>query len=126
MVVVQRRARRTATGSRYKSARRKRLFETGREPTYTKVGARKVKKIRGKGGNTKDVLLNEEYANVADPKSKVVKKAKITDVLDNPANRNYVRRKILTRGTVIKTELGKAKITSRPGQEGTINAVLIE
>lgn len=126
MVVVHRRPKRTKTGSRYKDARRKRLFETGREPTHTKVGERKVKKIRGRGGTTKDILLNDEYVNVADPKNKKVKKVKITDVLENPANRHYVRRKILTKGAVINTELGKARITSRPGQEGTVNAVLVE
>ncbi|MHA1485277.1 MAG: 30S ribosomal protein S8e, partial [Candidatus Thorarchaeota archaeon] len=30
-----------------------------------------------------------------------------------------------TRGTIIKTSKGRAKVTSRPGQEGILNAVLI-
>ena len=37
-----------------------------------------------------------------------------------------VRRNILTKGAIIETDAGKAKITNRPGQEGTVNAVLVE
>jgi len=47
-------------------------------------------------------------------------------VLENPANRHFVRRNILTKGTIIETVKGKAKITGRPGQEGMVNAVLIK
>ncbi|HJJ40868.1 MAG TPA: 30S ribosomal protein S8e, partial [Methanocorpusculum sp.] len=33
---------------------------------------------------------------------------------------------LMTKGAVISTDLGKARIVSRPGQDGVINAVLIE
>jgi small subunit ribosomal protein S8e len=46
--------------------------------------------------------------------------------VENPANPHYVRRNIITKGAVIKTELGNAKVTSRPGQDGVVNAALIE
>ena len=49
----------------------------------------------------------------------------MTTVTENPANKNYVRRNYLTKGAVVTTELGKAKITNRPGQDGCINAVLV-
>ena len=52
-------------------------------------------------------------------------KTEIISVVENPANIHYVRRNIMTKGAIIETELGKAKITSRPGQTGTINAILI-
>ena len=52
-------------------------------------------------------------------------KAKIEIVTANPANRHYVRRNIMTKGTIIKTDKGDARVTSRPGQDGVINAVLI-
>ncbi|MEM2426420.1 MAG: hypothetical protein QXE83_05420 [Archaeoglobaceae archaeon] len=32
----------------------------------------------------------------------------------------------MTKGAIIQTEIGKAKVTNRPSQEGIINAVLIE
>ncbi len=46
-------------------------------------------------------------------------------MLENAANRHYVRRDIITKGTIIQTKLGKARVTSRPAQDGTVNAVLI-
>ena len=39
---------------------------------------------------------------------------------------NYVRQNIITKGAVIMTDAGKARVTSRPGQSGSINAVLID
>ena len=59
-------------------------------------------------------------------KGKKYKRVKIETVIDNPANRNFIRRNILTKGTIVKTELGKARITNRPGQEAHVNAVLIQ
>ena len=64
-------------------------------------------------------------ANLYDPKSKTYKKAKIINEIENPANRNFIRRNILTRGAVVETDAGKARITSRPGQDGVVNAVLV-
>ena len=46
-------------------------------------------------------------------------------VVENKANKDFVRMNILTKGAIIETDLGKAKITSRPGQSGSINAILI-
>ena len=49
----------------------------------------------------------------------------LLEVIENSANPNYVRQNIITKGSVIETEKGKAKVTSRPGQHGVVNAVLI-
>jgi len=46
--------------------------------------------------------------------------------LRNPSNRDYDRKGIITKGAIIETELGLAVVTSRPGQEGVINALLTE
>ena len=54
-----------------------------------------------------------------------VRVKKIETVKDNKANLHYMRRNILTKGAVIKTELGDARITNRPGQDGVINAILL-
>ena len=35
-------------------------------------------------------------------------------------------RNILTKGAFVETNLGKVKITSRPGQDGNMNGILIE
>ena len=126
MVVVQRgRMRRTPTGGRYKIARGKRKYEIGRLPTNTKIGEERVKTIKTKGGNRKMKVMVAKTANVFDPKSKKFTKSIIKTVDECPANRHFVRRNIIVKGTIISTEAGRAKVTSRPGQDGTVNAVLI-
>ena len=125
MVLTQYRSKRKVTGGRYKSYRGKRLFETARIASLTKLDKTRLAKISTLGGNEKYRLYRAEFANVVDPKTRKYKKVKIKTILENPANRHYVRRNIMTKGTVIDTELGKAKITSRPGQDGTVNAVLV-
>jgi small subunit ribosomal protein S8e len=71
-------------------------------------------------------MLKANNANVTNPKTGKTAKATITTVTGNPANINYVRRNIITKGAIIQTSAGKARVTSRPGQHGAINAVLIE
>lgn len=125
MVITQGRPKRTATGSRYKKFRKKREFESASMPMLTRIGTQKSKTVRVIGGNQKTKLLLVEFVNVFDQKKKKSVKTKIKSVLESPANRHYVRRNIVTRGTVIDTELGKARVTSRPAQDGILNAVLI-
>jgi SSU ribosomal protein S8E len=70
--------------------------------------------------------LRANFANVSDPKNGTTRKAAIETVMENRADPNYVRRNILTKGAIIKTDLGKARIVNRPGQSGVVNAILIE
>jgi len=116
--------KRKLSSGRIKQYRMKRVFEKTRTPTHTILGKRKIKQIRVDAGKIKTVLLAENTANVIDKEGKC-KKVKILNVLENPANAQLVRRNIITKGAIIETEIGKARITSRPGQEGIVNAVLI-
>ena len=94
-------------------------------PIDTEVGPEKKKKERTVGGNSKLKLFSTPFANITDPKTKKTEKVKILRFEENPASKELSRRHILTKGTIIQTEKGLAKITSRPGQHGVINAVLI-
>ena len=125
MAISQKRSKRKPTGGRYKATYKEKHSETGSDPTMTKLETKRKSTLRVMGASIKTRLLAVDTANVLDLKTKKHKVVKITNVVDNAANRNYIRRNILTKGAVIETELGKAKITSRPGQEGTVNAVLI-
>jgi len=125
MAVKQGRPKRTTTGARYIDYRKFRKSELGRAPALTHIGNVKSRVIRGRGGNLKVRLMIGEFANVIDQKSKKFEKAKILSVIDNPASRHYIRRNIITKGTIIETDKGRAKVTSRPGQHGMVNAVLI-
>ena len=124
-MITQKRSKRKVSGGRYKKSRKKRLVDEGRMPSLTRVGERRVKKLRVRGANIKFRLFSSNVANVFDPKTKKYSKVKILSVVENPANRHYTRRNIMTKGTIIETEKGKARITSRPGQEGNVNAILI-
>lgn len=125
MVISQARPKRKSTGSRFVNYKKKKQYELGNDPTFTKVGDRKVRSKRVLGGNKKSILLGESIVNLYDPKTKKTNKVKIKTVKENKANRDFVRRNILTKGTIVETEAGLARISNRPGQEGTINAVLI-
>ncbi len=118
--------KRKPTGGRRRPYRKKRKYESGSFPTETILGDERRKISRRRGGNIKIRLLSAEYVNLSDPSTGRVEKVEITRVLRNPANTDYDRRGVITRGTIIETPLGIAKVTSRPGQNGVLNAVLIE
>jgi small subunit ribosomal protein S8e len=40
------------------------------------------------------------------------------------ANADYNRRGVITKGTIVRTEKGLARIISRPGQNGALSAVV--
>ncbi len=125
MALWQGKSQRKNTGGRRIYARGKRKFEIGAEIELARIGDVTRKPIRTRGGHHKYKLLFSNWANVTDPKTHKTERTKIVTVVDNPANRNYIRRNILTKGAVIETEKGQARITSKPGQDGAINAVLL-
>jgi len=126
MAIWQGKPKRKPSGGRIRAARKKRKFEIGREKQFTHMGPRKVKMYRTKGANRKARLLMVDTANVVDPATKAIKKVKILTVKTNPSNPNYVQRNIMTKGATVMTEMGEAMITSRCGQDGVVNAILIK
>ncbi|MBS3064464.1 MAG: hypothetical protein J4472_01505 [DPANN group archaeon] len=49
-----------------------------------------------------------------------------TNVVENSANRHFVRMNVVTKGAVIETEDGLAKVTNRPSRTGIVNAILLK
>ncbi len=117
---------RKVTGGRIRPAQGKRRTEIGLAPADTHIGEDKRKIVRGYGSNEKVRTLRAITANVTSKSDGKTRKAKIETVVENGANPNYVRRNLLTKGAIINTDLGRARIVSRPGQDGVINAVLLE
>ena len=116
--------KRKPSGGVKRAWRKKRSFELGSFPVETKLGERKSKITRARGGGKKIKLLNETIVNVSDSATGKTIKTEITRVLENPANIDYNRRGILTKGSLVETPIGNAKLTSRPGQDGVLNAIL--
>ena len=125
MALWQGSSRRSRTGRRIRYARGKRKFEIGREQHHTTIGEPRLRKVRTMGNNRKVSVMTTNIAFVTDSKTGKTSKTEIATVLENPANPHYVRRNIITKGAIIDTKLGKACVTSRPGQDGNINAVII-
>lgn len=117
---------RKITGGIRRPNRKKRKYELGGYPLLTKVGDRDIRvRERVRGGSILVRAKAVAYANVYDPETKTYKKVKISRVVENEANREYVRLGIITKGAVVETEIGLARVTSRPSKDGVVNAVLV-
>jgi len=126
MALWQGRSKRKPSGGMYRPLRKKRKHEIGREVQLATIGKTKTKKVRVRAAAVKTRLLSGEFVNLLNPKTGKVQKVKVVNVMENPSNPNYVQRNIITKGAVLKTELGRARVTSRPGQHGILNAVLMD
>lgn len=116
--------KRKPSGGRKRPYRTKRRYEKGAFPTETTQGEPKKKIDRRRGGNLKIRLLSVNQANVSNPSTGKTERVEILRVVRNPANVDYNRRGVVTKGTIIETPLGVARVTSRPGQDGIVNAML--
>ncbi len=116
--------KRKASGGRKRTNRKKRRFEKGFFPAETTLGKHKSRMIRKQGGVEKIRLLAVNQVNISDSSGKT-SKVEILRVIKNPANVDYDRRGVITKGTIIATPLGTARVTSRPGQDGIVNAILV-
>jgi small subunit ribosomal protein S8e len=115
---------RRRTGGRRKPASDRRKHQIGREPTETTVGDSRLKTIDARGDTQKVRALQTDEANVARGDETV--RATIETVVENDADPNYARRNIVTKGAVVETSEGRARVTSRPGQSGQVDAVLLD
>lgn len=120
----QGRSTRRRTGGRRRPKRDKRKSELGSEPTETQVGDLKLKTVDVRGTGSKVRAITTDIASIATDDGVV--SAEITNVVENPADPNYARRNIITRGAILETSEGTARVTSRPGQDGQVNAVLVD
>ncbi len=118
--------KRKKSGGKKHIFRGKRAFEMGSDPAETIVGKTHVTKKRGRGGKLKLRALSVNTVNVTDPATGKSQKTEIRRVVKNPANVDYQRRGVITKGAVLDTPLGQAVVTSRPGQHGIVNAVLLQ
>ncbi|MCL4429280.1 MAG: 30S ribosomal protein S8e [Chloroflexi bacterium] len=117
--------KRKRSGGKKRAYRTKKKYEAGGYPAETILGEHKRKFTRGLGGNMKIKVLTDKFVSVTDPKTGATQKTEITRVVRNSANVDYNRRGVITKGAEIETAMGLAKVTSRPGNDGIINAVLI-
>ena len=112
------------TGGRRHPLRSRRKYELDRFPNEAVIGKQVTvtRKVRGK--NIKSAIKTINSVNLTiDSK---IKRVKIIKVLENATNNDYQRRGIISKGAVLETEEGKCRVVSRPGQDGTVNAILVK
>lgn len=114
----QHRSIRKVSGSKYIAGNKQKAHELGGLAAHTTIADSRVKVKRVMGGNTKLSLLSGNKVIVAD--GKTTKTATIESVTENPANINFTRRNVITKGAIVKTDLGEVVITSRPGQSAQL------
>lgn len=115
--------KRRPTGGRSKAHRGRRAYEKDGYAIEPLVGKESSRFIYRRGGVASSGVIFAEFANVSDPSGKAVK-SKILSVEHSPANRDYERRGVITKGAILETEAGEAVVTSRPTADGVVNAVL--
>ena len=112
------------TGGRRHPLRSRRKYEMDRFPNEAIIGEQITitRKVRGK--NVKTAIKTIDSVNLTiDSK---IKRVKIIKVLENATNNDYQRRGIISKGAILETEEGKCRVISRPGQHGTVNAILVK
>ena len=95
------RHKRRATGGRMPIHKKKRKFEMGRVPTMTKLGAKKVINVRGRGGNIKRRALRCDSGNFSWGSEAMAAKTRVLDCSYNATNNELVRTKTLVKNTIV-------------------------
>ena len=116
--------KRKASGGKKRPYRAHRIYEQGRHPVETIEGEQKLKTVSGRAGIEKIKIVRANVVNVSDPTTGKTEKLDILDVISNPANADYNRRGVITKGTIVRTETGLARVISRPGQTGALSAII--
>lgn len=98
-----------STGAKRKATRTKRKFEMGRQPTMTRLGARKVTTVRVRGGATKYRALRLDHGNFSWASEHCTRRARMLVVSYNAVSNELVRTNTLVKGAVVQIEVAPFK-----------------
>nr|CCA22399.1 40S ribosomal protein S82 putative [Albugo laibachii Nc14] len=98
------RHKRRDTGGKRKQYRKKRKFELGRQPANTKLGGKRVHRVRVRGGHFKFRALRLETGNFSWGSEAVSRKTRILDVVYNASNNELVRTKTLVKSAIVSID----------------------
>ena len=103
----------------------RRKFHTDRFPNEALLGEQVTVTRRTRGNNRKTSLKTTNVVNVVLADGKI-KSSEIVKVLENQTNNDFQRRGVITKGAIVETKDGECRIVSRPGQDGTLNGILLK
>ncbi|KAL4073982.1 ribosomal protein S8e/ribosomal biogenesis NSA2 [Scleroderma yunnanense] len=98
------RHKRSATGAQRAHYRKKRKFELGRQPANTKLGPKRIHRVRVRGGNLKFRALRLDTGNFAWASEHTTRKTRIIGVVYNASNNELVRTNTLVKGAIIQVD----------------------
>ena len=113
------------TGGHRHPLKSRRKFHIDRFPTEALMGEQTTVTRKTRGNNRKTAMKTANAVNIVIADGKI-KSSEIVKVLENQTNNDYQRRGIITKGAIVETKDGKCKIVSRPGQDGTLNGILLK
>eukprot|EP01016_Furgasonia_blochmanni_P009131 TRINITY_DN1377_c0_g1_i3.p1 TRINITY_DN1377_c0_g1~~TRINITY_DN1377_c0_g1_i3.p1 ORF type:complete len:250 (-),score=98.38 TRINITY_DN1377_c0_g1_i3:261-1010(-) len=98
------RHKRRLTGGRMPIHKKKRQFESGRPNANTKIGEKRIHRVRVRGGNYKFRALRLDAGNFTWGSQAVTKKTRVIDVVYNATNNELVRTKTLVKNAIIQID----------------------
>ena len=98
------RHKRRSTGGRMPVHQKKRKFEMARQPSMTKLGAKQVRSVRGRGGNFKHRALRVDVGNYTWASEAFSSKTRILDVVYNATNNELVRTKTIVKNSIVQVD----------------------
>merc|ERR1712232_454520 len=96
--------KRRLTGGKKPHHHKKRKHEMGRQMAMTKIGAKRIHKIRVRGGNTKFRALRLDTGNFSWGSEVCTRKTRILDVVYNASNNELVRTKTLVKNAIVQID----------------------
>ncbi|CAK0830194.1 unnamed protein product [Prorocentrum cordatum] len=92
------------TGGRRNIHQKKRKYEMGRPWAHCKLGSKRVRPVRGRGGNMKYRALRLDSGNFAWGTENSTKKVRVLDVVYNASSNELVRTKTLVKNAIVQID----------------------
>lgn len=96
-----RRHKHRKTGGRFPVHQKKRKYELGRPAAVTKLGSKRVRPVRCRGGNLKHRAIRLDTGNYCWTSQKVARKTRVLNVVYNASNNELVRTNTLVKNSIV-------------------------
>jgi len=96
--------KRRLTGGKKPQYHKKRKFDMGRQMAMTKIGTKRIRSVRCRGGSTKFRALRLDTGNFSWGSEVCTRKTRILDVVYNASNNELVRTKTLVKNAIVQID----------------------
>merc|ERR1711903_201682 len=97
------------TGGKLTKWRMNRKFELGRQSSDTKIGRKRIRTVRTRGGNTKYRALRIDSGNFSWASESTTRKTRLLNVVYNSTNNELVRTNTLVKSGVVQIDAAPFK-----------------